>query len=66
MINDIKSFVILKYPMITSDSNTWNLCEKYPESVNKKWALRCARDGIDIMVKSLTYLKTVLILEYRR
>ena len=41
---DIKSFVLLKYPMITSDRSTWHLCEKYPESVNKKWALRCARD----------------------
>ena len=43
-MNDIKSFVILKYPMITNDKSTWHLCEKYPESVNKRWALRCARD----------------------
>ena len=44
MNNEIKTFVLLKYPMITSDQDTWHLCEKYPESVNKKWALRCARD----------------------
>ena len=44
MNNDIKSFVLLKYPMITSDKSTWHLCKKYPESVNKKWALRCARN----------------------
>ena len=43
-MNDIKSFVLLKYPMITSDKSTWDRLKTYPESVNKKWALRCARD----------------------
>ena len=43
-INDIKSFVLLKYEILSNDSNTWDRAEKYPESVNKRWALRCARD----------------------
>ena len=44
MDTNIKSFVLLKYEILSNDSNTWHLCEKYPDSVNKKWALRCARD----------------------
>ena len=53
-MNDIKSFVLLKYPMITSNSDTWDRAEKYPESVNKRWALRCARDveHLDVTSKS--------------
>ena len=43
-MEDIKSFVLLKYEMITSDSNTWSRLEKYPESVKSKWAWRCAED----------------------
>ena len=44
MDTNIKSFVLLKYEILSNDSNTWHLCEKYPDSVKKKWALRCARD----------------------
>ena len=44
MNTDIKSFVLLKYPMITSDKSTWDRLKTYPESVKKKWILRCARD----------------------
>ena len=53
-MNDIKSFVLLKYEMITSNSDTWDRAEKYPESVNKRWALRCARDveHLDVTSKS--------------
>jgi len=43
--NDIKTFVLLKYEILTSDSDTWNRCEAtYPDSVKQKWAWRCAAD----------------------
>ena len=42
--NNIKSFVLLKYEIITSDSDTWDLCEKYPAEVKSRWAWRCAED----------------------
>jgi hypothetical protein len=41
---DIKSFIHLKYQIITEDRSTWYLCETYPKIVCMKWALRCARD----------------------
>ena len=43
-MNDIKSFVLLKYEIITSDQSTWDRLEKYPDSVKSKWAWRCAAD----------------------
>ena len=45
MNTDIKSFVLLKYEILTSNQNTWDrCCETYPESVKSKWAWRCAAD----------------------
>jgi hypothetical protein len=44
MQDDIKSFVLLKYEILTSDNNTWKLCETYPLEVRSKWAWRCASD----------------------
>ena len=44
MNNDTKSFVLLKYEILTSNQNTWHLCKTYPESVKSKWAWRCAAD----------------------
>jgi len=44
LIDDIKTFVLLKYEILTSDSNTWHLCDTYPEEVRTKWAWRCAND----------------------
>ena len=41
---DTKTFVLLKYKILTSDDSTWHLCETYPESVRKAWAWRCAED----------------------
>ena len=41
---DIKSFVLLKYSILTSDSSTWHLCDTYPAEVTKAWAWRCAED----------------------
>ena len=43
-MNDIKSFVLLKYEIITEDENTWHLCDTYPPEIVKKWAWRCADD----------------------
>ena len=42
--NDIKSFIALKYQILTEDESTWYLCETYPKIVRLKWALRCSRD----------------------
>jgi hypothetical protein len=44
MSTDLKSFVRLKYQILTKDKSTWYLCETYPKIVRIKWALRCARD----------------------
>ena len=43
-MNDIKSFVLLKYQVLTTDPSTWYLCETYPLEVRKNWAWRCAED----------------------
>jgi len=43
-MDDIKTFVLLKYEILTSDSNTWHLCGTYPDEVRSKWAWRCAAD----------------------
>jgi hypothetical protein len=43
-MNDVNSFVKLKYEILTSDNNTWHLCETYPHRVRVKWALRCVKD----------------------
>ena len=43
-MNNIKTFVLLKYEIITEDENTWHLCDTYPLEVKKKWAWRCADD----------------------
>jgi len=43
--NELKTFVLLKYEILTSDSDTWERCEStYPVSVKSKWAVRCAAD----------------------
>ncbi len=44
MMKDISSFIRLKYEIITSNSDTWHLCEIYPAEVRSKWAWRCASD----------------------
>ena len=41
---DIKSFVLLKYKILTGDFTTWHFCETYPAEVQKSWAWRCAED----------------------
>jgi len=41
---DIKTFVALKYSILTSDESTWHLCDTYPAEVRKSWAWRCAED----------------------
>ena len=41
---DIKTFVALKYSILTSDESTWHLCDTYPAEVRKLWAWRCAED----------------------
>jgi len=43
-LEDIKSFVALKYSILTSDESTWHLCDTYPAEVRKSWAWRCAED----------------------
>jgi len=43
-MNDIKTFVLLKYEILTSDQSTWHLCETYPAEIRSKWAWRCAGD----------------------
>ena len=43
-MNDIETFIRLKYEIITSDQNTWSRLDRYPESVKKNWAWRCAAD----------------------
>jgi len=44
-MNDIETFVILKYEILTSNSDTWKRCEStYPAEVKSKWAWRCAAD----------------------
>ena len=43
-MNDIKSFVLLKYKILTPNSSTWHLGETYPLEVRKNWAWRCAED----------------------
>jgi len=45
MDDDIKTFILLKYEILTSNSDTWKRCEAtYPDSVKSKWAWRCASD----------------------
>jgi len=45
MNNELKTFVLLKYEILTSDTSTWERCEAtYPVSVKSKWAWRCAAD----------------------
>jgi len=45
MDDELKTFVLLKYEILTSDSDTWKRCEaKYPASVKQKWAWRCVDD----------------------
>lgn len=48
-MNDIETFVRLKYQILTSDESTWHLCGTYPFRVQVKWFLRCIEAfGIDI------------------
>lgn len=44
MHNDIKSFVLLKYKILTHDNETWHLSDTYPIEVRNKWSQRCAED----------------------
>jgi len=44
-MNEIETFVRLKYEILTPNSDTWERCEAtYPASVKSKWAWRCATD----------------------
>jgi hypothetical protein len=43
-MNEIQSFVLLKYEILTSNSDTWHLCDTYPAEVRSRWAWRCAGD----------------------
>lgn len=51
--NDIKSFVLLKYKMITYDYNTWGFCSSYPRPVLEKWMHRCAKDVENVVKNGL-------------
>jgi hypothetical protein len=44
MQSDIKAFVLLKYKILTSDPDTWELCNTYPPEVRSKWIWRCIID----------------------
>lgn len=50
-MNDIKSFVMIKYKIITSDTTTWDICDTYPDSVKINWAWRCAYDAEHLVIK---------------
>lgn len=46
MISDSqKSFVTLKYSILSRDTDTWYLAESYPGEVRERWAWRCALDA---------------------
>lgn len=44
MNTDVQTLVKLKYQIITSDTDTWHICDTYPKEVLSKWAWRCAAD----------------------
>jgi len=44
-MDDIKTFVLLKYKIITYEKSTWHLCDSYPKEVQIRWAWRCAGDA---------------------
>ena len=41
-LDDMASFIRLKYPVITKDKETWERATEYPEEVLSKWIWRCA------------------------
>lgn len=43
-MNDIDTFVHLKYQILTSDSASWNFLKTYPFQVQVKWLLRYVED----------------------
>jgi len=43
-MDDIRTFVALKYQLITRDLVTWHINETYPPAVRSAWAWRCADD----------------------
>jgi len=43
-MDDIKTFVALKYQLITDDRDTWHLFKSYPLEVISTWVWRCAAD----------------------
>jgi len=45
MYDELRTFVLLKYEILTSNPDTWKRCEAtYPASVKQKWAASCASD----------------------
>jgi len=48
-MEEIETFVRLKYEILTADISTWKKCEAtYPAEVKSKWAWRCAADVEDL------------------
>lgn len=56
MDTNIKSFVLLKYEIISQERETWHLCETYPVEARNKWARRCAED-VEYQVGKYSELK---------
>lgn len=44
MDNSTKSFVLIKYEILTSNDNSWYLCKTYPKEALTKWCRRCTED----------------------
>jgi hypothetical protein len=44
MNNEIKTFITLKYQILTQNTETWYLSETYPKQAIINWAWRCAAD----------------------
>jgi hypothetical protein len=64
MNNEAKSFVILKYQILSEDRTTWNLAETYPKIVCFKWMLRCSRDVEHLAKHRCSEIKKTFDKEY--
>lgn len=58
-MDDIRSFVLLKYKMITSNDNSWSLAEAYPIEIRRNWAWRCAED-VEHLAKGNLYAEKLI------
>lgn len=62
-MDDSRTFVKLKYQILTSDKTTWHLCKTYPHRVLVKWAMRCIIGTPHPIFKNIN---TKIILNYAR